>query len=61
MLSNPKALLLPRCLRHRSYVFLSNVFAIEEFVSLLFSSINPLRSCHGYCLTPHIYLGLWFG
>ena len=54
MLSGPRALLLPRYLRHRSYVFLSNTYAIEEFVSLLFTSVNPLRSCQGYCLTPHI-------
>jgi hypothetical protein len=53
MLSGPGALLLPRFLRHRSYVFLSNVFAIEAFVSLLFSNINPSKSCQGYCLTSH--------
>jgi hypothetical protein len=53
MLSGPGALLLLRYLRHRSYVFLSNVFAIEAFVSLLFSNINPSKSCQGYCLTSH--------
>jgi hypothetical protein len=53
MLSGPRALLLPRYLRHRSYVFLSNVFVMEAFVSLLFSKINPFRLCQGYCLTPH--------
>ena len=58
MLSSLGALLLPRYLRHRSYVFLSNVFAMKAFDSLLFSSTNPLRSCHGYCLTPHTYLRL---
>jgi hypothetical protein len=61
MLSGPGALLLPRYLRHRSYAFLSNVFAIEAFVSALFSSINPLRSCHGYYLMPHTHSRLWFG
>jgi hypothetical protein len=58
MLSGPGALLLPRCLRHRSYVFLSNVFAMEAFVSSLFSNMNPSRSCHGYYLTPHTHSGL---
>jgi hypothetical protein len=61
MLSGPGALLLPRFLRHKSYVLLSNVFAIEAFVSPLFSSINPFKSCHGYCLTPHTHSGSWFG
>jgi hypothetical protein len=45
MLSRPGALLFPRFLKHRSYVFLSNVFAMDAFVSLLFSKINPSRSC----------------
>jgi hypothetical protein len=58
MLSGPGALLLPRYLRHRSYVFLSNVFAMEAFVSPLFSRINLSRSYQGYCLTPHTHLGL---
>jgi hypothetical protein len=59
MLFGPGALLLPKYLKHRLYVFLSNVFAMEAFVSLLFSKINPLRSCHGYCLIPHTHSGLW--
>jgi hypothetical protein len=57
MLSGPGALLLPKYLRHRSYVFLSNVFAMEAFVSPLFSRTNPSRSCQGYCLTPHTHSG----
>jgi hypothetical protein len=61
MLSSPGALLLPRYLRHRSYVFLSNMFAMEALVTPFFSSVNPLRSCHGYCLTPHTHSRLWFG
>jgi hypothetical protein len=39
--------------RHRSYVILSNVLAMEAFVSPRFSNTNPFRSCYGYCLTPH--------
>jgi hypothetical protein len=57
MLSSRGALLLPRYLRHRSYVFLSNVFAMEAFVSPFFSKINPSKSCQGYCLTPHTHSG----
>ena len=54
MLSSPGALLLPKYLRHRSYVSLSNVFAMDAFILPRFLSTNPSRSCHGYCLTPHI-------
>jgi hypothetical protein len=61
MLSGPGALLLPRFLRHRSYVFLSNVFTMEAFVSPLFSKINLSRSCQGYCLIPQTQSGSWFG
>jgi hypothetical protein len=55
------ALLFPKYLRHRSYVILSNVLAMEAFISPRFSSTNPFRSCHGYCLTPHTQFWLWFG
>jgi hypothetical protein len=58
MLSGPGALLFPKYLRHRSYVFLSNVLAKEAFSTPLFSRTNPLRSCHGYCLIPHTHMGL---
>jgi hypothetical protein len=61
MLSGPGALLLPKFFKHRSYVSLSNVFAKDAFVSPLFSSTKPSRSCHGYCLTPHTQLRSWFG
>jgi hypothetical protein len=50
MLSSPGALLLPRYLRHKSYVDLSNVFDMDACMSPRFSSTNLLRSCHGYCL-----------
>jgi hypothetical protein len=45
MLSGPGVLLLPRYLRHRSYVDLSNVLDIEACMSPRFSSRNPFRSC----------------
>jgi hypothetical protein len=61
MLSGPGALLLPRYLRHRSYVILSNVFEMDAFISPHFSNTNPSRSCHGYCLTPHTHSWSWFG
>jgi hypothetical protein len=60
MLSGPGALLFPKYLRHRSYVVLSNVLAIEAFILPRFSNTNPFRSCHGYCLTPHTYSWSWF-
>jgi hypothetical protein len=59
MLSGPGALLLPKCLRHKSYVILSNVFDMDACMSPRFSSTNPLRSCQGYCLTPHTHSRLW--
>jgi hypothetical protein len=59
MLSGPGALLLPRYLRHRSYVILSNVFEMDACMSPRFSNTNPFRSCHGYCLTPHTHSWLW--
>jgi hypothetical protein len=46
MLSSPGALLLPRYLRHRSYVILSNVFVMDACISPRFSSTNPFKSCH---------------
>jgi hypothetical protein len=55
MLFGPGALLLSRYLRHRSYVILSNVLEMDAFMSPLFSNTKPFRSCHGYCLTPHIH------
>jgi hypothetical protein len=61
MLSSPGALLLPKYLRHRSYVSLSNVFAMDAFISPRFSSTKPSRSCHGYCLTPHTQFWSWSG
>jgi hypothetical protein len=50
-----------RCLRHRSYVILSNVFEMDAFMSPHFSKTNLFRSCHGYCLTPHTHSWSWFG
>jgi hypothetical protein len=61
MLFGPGALLLPKYLRHRSYVSLSNVFAMDAFISLCFISTKPSKSCHGYCLTPHTQFWSWFG
>jgi hypothetical protein len=61
MLSCPGALLLPRYLRHRSYVILSNVFAMEACMLPRFSNTKPSRSCHGYCLTPHTHFESWLG
>jgi hypothetical protein len=61
MLSGPGALLLPRYLKHRSYVILSNVFAMDACISPRFSNTNPFKLCHGYCLTPLLHSRLWVG
>jgi hypothetical protein len=61
MLSGLGALLFPKYLRHRSYVNLSNVFAMDASITPRFSSTNPLRSCHRYCLIPHTQFWSWFG
>jgi hypothetical protein len=45
MLFGPGALLLPRYLRHISYVILSNVFDMDACMSPRFFSTNPFRSC----------------
>jgi hypothetical protein len=60
-LSGPGALLLPRYLRHRSYVILSNVFEMDACMLPRFSNTNPFRSCHGYYLTSHTHSRLWVG
>jgi hypothetical protein len=61
MLSGPGALLLPRYLRHRSYVLLLNVLDMDAYISPHFSSTNPIMSCQGYCLTPHTQFCIWVG
>jgi hypothetical protein len=61
MLSGPGALLLPRYLRHRLYVILSNVFEMDACALLCFSNTNSFRSCHGYCLIPHTHSWSWVG
>jgi hypothetical protein len=55
MLSGPGALLFPKYLRQRSYVILSNVLVIEALFLPRFSNTNPFKSCHGYCLIPHVH------
>jgi hypothetical protein len=47
MLPGPGALLFHKYFRQRSYVILSNLLAVEAFVSPHFSNTNPFRSCHG--------------
>jgi hypothetical protein len=43
MLSGPGAMLLPKYLRHISYVILSNVLDMDACGSPRFSSTNPLE------------------
>ena len=61
MLSGHGTLLLPKYFRHISYVDLSNVLDMDACGSPRFSSTNPSRSCHGYCLIPHTHSWLWVG
>jgi hypothetical protein len=35
---------------------LSNVFAIVSSGFPHFSNTKLFRSCHGYCLTPHVHV-----
>ena len=58
ILSGPDALLFARFLRHMSYVSLSKYSYIGVCGSPLLSIIYPFKSCHGYCLTPHVQLGM---
>ena len=61
MLSGPGTLLLPKFLRYISYVDLSNVLDMDACGSPRFSSMNPSKSSHGYCLTPHTHFWLCIG
>lgn len=54
MLSGPGAFAFARCFLHRSYVSLEKYLYIGVSGLPLFSSMNPSRSCQGYCLTTHV-------
>ena len=56
ILSRPGILLLDRCFKHRSYVSWLKYLCSGICESPLVSIMSPSRSCHGYCLTPHVQL-----
>ena len=53
-MSGPGALLFPRFLRQKSYVSWSKYVCKGIWGSPRLSIVNPSKSCHGYCLTPHV-------
>ena len=61
ILSRPGVWLLARFFKHMLYIVLSK-YSCSGIVGfpLLFVT-NPSRSCHGYCLTPHVHFGVCFG
>ena len=61
ILSGPSVLLLARYFRHISYVVLSKYSCNGVSRFSLLSMTNPSRSCHGYCLTPHVQFGVCSG
>ena len=61
ILSGPGVLLLARFFRHMSYVVLSKYLCSGVLGVPRLSMTNPSRSCHGYCLTPHVQFGVCSG
>ena len=61
ILSGPGVLLLARFFKHMSYVVLSKYSCSGTLGFPLLSMTNPSRSCHGYCLTPHVHFGVCSG
>ena len=61
ILSGPGVLLFARFLRHMSYISLSKCLYNGVCGSPLLSRTRPLRSCQGYCLTPHVQYGVCSG
>ena len=55
ILSGPGVFPLVKFLRHMSYVSWSRYVCGGINVSPIFSRAYPFKSCHGYCLTPHIH------
>ena len=57
ILSCHGALLFSRFLRQKSYISWSKYVCRGIWGSPRWSIMNPSRSCHGYCLTPHVQYG----
>ena len=61
ILSGPGIFPFAKFLRHMSYVSWSMYVCRGINVSPRFSIVYPFKSCHRYCLTPHIYCCVWSG
>ena len=61
ILSGPSALLFAKYFKHMSYVSLSKKLCNGVCEFLLLSIINPSKSCHGYCLTLQVHVGMCSG
>ena len=61
ILSGPSVLLLANCFKHMSYVSLSKYSYSGVCGSPLLSIVNPVKSCHGYCLTLQVHIGVCSG
>ena len=59
MLSSPGALLFDSFFSARSYTSFVKYSLVGVLGFLLYSSMNPSVSCHGYCLTRHVHFGGW--
>ena len=61
ILSGPGVLLFAKFLRQVSYVSLSKYSFMGVCGFPLLSITYPSRSCHGYCLTPHVQYSVCSG
>ena len=61
ILSGPGVFPLDKFFKHMSYVVWSRYECKGSDVSPRFSIVYPFKSCHGYCLTPHIHFCVWSG
>ena len=55
ILFGSKVLLLAKFFRHKLHVFWSKYVCKGVCEFPLLSKNNPSKSCHGYCLTPHVH------
>ena len=57
IVSEPSVLLFARFLKQMSYVSLSKYSCCGICGLPFLSIVYPSKSCHGYCLTPHVHFG----
>ena len=61
ILSGPGVLLLAKLFRHESYVYVSKYLYNGVCGFFLLLMTHPSKSCHGYCLTPHVQFNVCSG